>query len=236
MPDDEVVRRLPEHDRGMLLGRYYEMLLRAGRFLDEVWCRGGIEARTMIVRRGNDSSTWNLVAGAWNKLRDGWFALCHALGADQIIEQQCFGKVMRLMAADVARWHQSAGGKLHTDTDVWASLPLPWKVLEGEVACTREQLEQACDRLGIDPLKSGWLARRGEKHVEPFVPTPELVHGIIVSSPVMAKAMRKSGTFAGQPLRLGSVDVGTDELIAATDGSRMSHWITQTIKKNVAAD
>ena len=77
----------------------------------------------MIVRRGNDSSTWNLMAGAWNKLRDGWFGLCDALGAGEIIERQCFGKVMRLMAADVAAWHRSLKGDdaLHGDTAVWGS-------------------------------------------------------------------------------------------------------------------
>jgi hypothetical protein len=236
MPDDEVVRRLSDHDKGTLLGRYYEMLVTAGRFLGEVWDRGGIDVRTMIVRRGNDSSTWNLMAGAWNKLRDGWFALCHALGADAVIERQCFGKVMRLMAADVAKWHRATGGKTHTDTDVWASLPPPWRVLAGEETCTRERVERACDQFGIDPLKSGWLARRGERHVEAFAPTPELVHGVVVSSPAMAKAMRQSGIFSGQSLRLNGTDVGLDQLIAEVDVARTTHWVTQTVKKEEARD
>ncbi len=235
MPDDDVVRRLSDHDKGMLLGRYYEMLVNAGQFLDEVWCRGGIDIRTMIVRRGNDSSTWNLMAGAWNKLRDGWFALCHTMGADQIIERQCFGKVMRLMAADVAMWHRSTGGEVHTDTEVWVSLPLPWKVLSGEVACTREQVESTCDRFGINPLKSGWLSRRGEKHIEDFAPTPELVHGVVVSSPMMAKTMRKAGVFSSQAVRVGGKDLAIDELISATEEARLSHWVAQTLKKDAAA-
>src|SRR5688500_14925104 len=81
MPDGEVARRLWARDKGALLGRYYEMVVEAGKFLGEVWASSTINVRTMIVRKGNDSSTWNLMAGAWNKLRDGWFALCHALGA-----------------------------------------------------------------------------------------------------------------------------------------------------------
>lgn len=236
MPDEQVLQRLDEHDKGALMGRCYEMLLAVARFLREVWDHGGISVQTMIVRRGNDSSTWNLMAGAWNKLRDGWFALCHALGADQIIERQCFGKVMRLMAADVAMWHKAAGGKTHTDTDVWAALPLPWKVLAGEDVCTREQVERMCQRFGIDPLKSGWLARRGARHVEAFAPTPELVHGVIVSSPQMARAMRKAGVFSGQSLRLGTADIAIEELIAATENARETHWTEQTLKKESEAE
>ena len=236
MPDDEVVRRLSDEQKGRLLGRYYDMIVKAGDFLNEVWEGSSIDVKTMIVRRGNDSSTWNLMAGAWNKLRDGWFALCHALGADEIIERQCFGKVMRLMAADVAAWHRSAGSKLHTDTDVWAALPLPWRVLSGEEICTRPQVEQMCDRFGIDPLKSGWLARFGQKHVETFTPTPELVHGVVVSSPAMAHCMRKAGIFSGKPAKLNGVDVDIETLIAATQSARVGHYVGETIKKMAAGD
>ena len=62
-----------------------EMLVDAGQFLREVWVSGTIDTASMIVRRGNDSSTWNLMAGAWNKLRDGWFALCRSTGADEVM-------------------------------------------------------------------------------------------------------------------------------------------------------
>jgi hypothetical protein len=235
MPDEDVVKRLTDREKGELLGRYYEMLIKAGGFLREVWESSEIAARTMIVRRGNDSSTWNLMAGAWNKLRDGWFSLLHALGAGEVLERQCFGKVMRLMAADVARWHRSTGKTLHTDTDVWATLPLPWKVLAGEASCTRRQIEETCDRFGIDPLKSGWIARRGGKVVEPFAPTPELVHGVVVSSPDMARAMRKAGVFSGKTLRLQNADVDLDHLIEEVHASRMNHYVTETLKSEEAA-
>jgi hypothetical protein len=36
----------------------------------------------------------------------------------------CPGKVLRLMAADVAWWHRQSGGGLHQDTAVWKELPL----------------------------------------------------------------------------------------------------------------
>jgi hypothetical protein len=138
---------------------------------------------------------------------------------------------MRLMAADVAMWHRSAGGKVHTDTDVWAALPLPWRVLSGDETCTREQVEQACERFGIDPLKSGWLARRGRKHVESFEPTPELVHGVVVSSPLMARAMRRAGVFSGKVFKPGSAEVDVDALIAATEAARTQHWVRETTVK-----
>ena len=217
LPDEAVVGRLDDRQRGQLLGRYYEMLVEAGGVLAEVWRSSSIDAATMIVRRGNDSSTWNLMAGAWNKLRDGWFALCHAMGMADVIDRQCFGKVMRLMAADVAAWHRSLKGAdaaLHGDTAVWAELPLPWQVLGGEAACTRQQVEQACGRHGVDPYAKGWLARRGPKAVATFTPTPELVHGVVVASPTMARAMRKAGVFSGQGVRLAGLNV--DEVLTAT--------------------
>lgn len=230
MPDEHVVRRLTEHEKGELLGRYYEMLVKAGEFLREVWETSAIDARTMIVRRGNDSSTWNLMAGAWNKLRDGWFSLLHAMGADELLERHCFGKVMRLMAADVATWHRSAGKNLHGDTDVWAALPLPWEVLGGAASCTRATIEETCERFGIDPLKSGWIARRGTKHIETFTPTPELVHGVAVTSPQMAKAMRKACVFSAKSLKLKAADVDLDELIAVTERSRAEHYARETLR------
>lgn len=232
MPDEDVVRRLSDEERGVLLGRYYEMLVTAGSFLDEVWAASRVNRQTMIVARGNDSSTWNLTAGAWNKLRDGWFNLCHALGADEILERQCFGKVMRLMAADVARWHQMVKGAdaIHPDTATWAELPLPWQVLRGEATCTREQVERACARHGADPYKNGWIARRGEKHVAPFTPTPELVHGVVVSSPTMARSMRKAGVFSAKCVKLDGADVDVDQLIAATDAARSRHWNAEMAK------
>jgi hypothetical protein len=230
MPDERIVKKLSQHQRGLLIGSYYEMLLEAGKFLNEVWESSSINAQTMIVQRGQDSSTWNLTAGAWNKLRDGWFNLLHVMDADTVLEYQCIGKVMRLMAADVAHWHRSTGGKTHTDTDVWAELPLPWKVLSGEEICTRQQIVDTCNRFGIDPLKSGWLARRGEKSVESFSPTPELVHGVIVSSPAMAKVMRRMGVFSGKTLRVDNVEVDIYMLIAAEE-ARSAHFAEQTGKK-----
>lgn len=108
------------------------------------------------LQRGNDSTTWNVTAGAWNKLRDGWFSLMFDLGIVDAVERMCPGKVMRLMAADVAWWHRASGGDLHPDTAVWMALPRPWEVLSGEAVCPVSLVEDVCARHGLDPVKSGW--------------------------------------------------------------------------------
>src|SRR5437762_1117059 len=102
----------------------------------------------MIVRKGNDSSTWNVTAGAWNRAREGWIAIVYAMGMEAILERQCLGKVLRLMAADVAAWHRATGGDVDPDTRVWAALPLPWNVLTGEAECPRERVEAVCRQYG----------------------------------------------------------------------------------------
>jgi hypothetical protein len=214
MPDEKILQKLPNVQKGWLLGCYYEMLLSAGKFLEEVWQESDIDKETMCVKRGNDSSTWNLMAGAWNKLRDGWFNLCHSMKMDQIVDTLCFGKVMRLMAADVMRWHESAGSKKHDDTSVWNVLPLPWEVMAGKEKCTRKDVEYVCNNFDIDPYKQGWIARRGEKKVEQFTPTPELVHGVVVSSPFMAQAMKKAGIFSGKELK-GTEVINFDTVLDA---------------------
>jgi hypothetical protein len=84
--------------------------------LKEVWERNNINRETMIVRRGNDSNTWNNTAGAWDKARASWIALLQAMGMTEELDSMCFGKVLRLMAAEVASWHRLSGGELEQDT------------------------------------------------------------------------------------------------------------------------
>lgn len=233
MPDHDIIKRLNDEEKGLLLGRYYDMLITAGKFLDELWQTNSLSQSSMVVRPGNDSSTWNLSAGAWNKLRDGWFALCFEMGAEELLERQCFGKVMRLIAADVAAWHRSYGENKHEDTDVWAALPLPWLVLRGTVASSRQQVEELCNSLGIDPLKKGWVARVGKKKVERFSPTPELVHGVVVACPEMARVMRKIGVFSGKSVNVGKADINLGQLREAVDESRSNHALNEAAKKEL---
>lgn len=197
LPTPEVLRHLGDEKKGVLLAGFFGLMHEAAGFLKELWETNQI-GEDMVVRRGNDSTTWNVTAGAWNKLREGWFALMFDLGLLDAIEQVCPGKVLRLMAADVAFWHRSSGGDLHPDTKVWKELPRPWEVLSGTAECPKSLVEVTCGRFGLDPVKSGWSAPRPGRHVEKFTPTPELVHGVEVGSPLLASIFRKAGVFSGK--------------------------------------
>ncbi|MEW4453035.1 hypothetical protein AB1L30_10195 [Bremerella sp. JC817] len=198
-PVTEVLAMLDDEMKGILLGRYFDRLCGAATLLQELW--GTNKFRDdMVVQRGNDSSTWNVTAGAWNKLREGWFSLLYSLGLTDSVEKVCPGKVLRLMAADVAYWHRASGGDVHPDTHVWKELPSPWEVLSGAKVCPRTLVEEVCHRYGIDPVKSGWTAPKPGRTIEKFTPTPELVHGVVVSSPELASLFRKCGVFSGKIL------------------------------------
>lgn len=197
-PDQVVLNRLSEEEKGRLLGKWTSILQEIAQALGELWRSNDIARDTMIVKRGNDSSTWNHAAGAWNKARDNWMNLIYALGMEYILDDLCFGKVLRLMAADVVMWHRSTGGGLDPNTEVWNKVPLPWQVFSGEAMCTQDTVRRACDVAGIDPYKSGWIAPRLH-HVAEFRPTPELVHGVTVSNPFLATVLKKHRYFSGKP-------------------------------------
>jgi hypothetical protein len=196
-PDAFALAQLTDGQKGRLLGTWLSVLYDIASLLKEVWERSNINRETMIVRRGNDSSTWNNTASAWNKARASWIALLQALGMTEELDSMCFGKVLRLMAADVAAWHRLSGGELEPDTKVWSEVPLPWEVLSGEAGCTRELVEAICRKHGVDPVKKGWTAAL-QKKVAEFRPTPELVHGVTVINPQLAAAIRRAGWFSGK--------------------------------------
>jgi hypothetical protein len=196
MPDARVLGHLSDEQKGALLGRWWNVLVDAADLLRDTARENTFDLDRMVVSRGNDSSTWNQVAGGWNKARAHWVSLAHALGMDSLLDAACPGKVLRLMAADVVSWHLSSGGGVHPDTKVWARLPRPWDVVHGEAACPRALVEVACDEAGVD--RQTWTGAMADRTSVPFVPTPELVHGIAVSSPDLARALRKSGAFSAQ--------------------------------------
>lgn len=194
-PEQEVLANLSDEQKGRLMGMWFDSLCGIANFLKDIAADQKLDTGTMIVRRGQDSSTWNATAGAWNKVRSGWIELLHAMGADEILDRVCPGKVLRLMAADVARWH----GSLHPDTKVWAELPPPWLVFNGDADCSRALVESVCDRHGVD--RKGWTSPRSARQATTFTPTPELVHGVTVSSPYLAKVLRRAGVFSGKSVR-----------------------------------
>jgi hypothetical protein len=197
----EVFAHLSDAQKGELLGRWWGLLREVAALLKETWDRSDIARETMVVRRGNDSSTWNQTAGAWNRARDHWIGLVYSLGMEDVLRAVCPGKALRLMAADVAAWHRAAGGGLDPNTQVWHELPLPWEVLIGNAECALRTIEAACARHGLDPVKTGWTAPRPGGYVETFRPTPELVHGVSVASPQLATLLRRAGVFSGKDFK-----------------------------------
>lgn len=213
-PMKEVIDRLTDEQKGRLLGLWFEQMKTAAVVIDGLQEAGHYNLQTLAVHRGNDSSTWNEAAGAFNKCRDGWIATLYALGMETMLDHLAPGKMMRLMAADVMRWHiyskaVAAGVKmdyhrfdwnnipevaLEPDTLVWRDLPKPWEVVLGKTPCTRSMIEAACAARGIEG--KGWVHPRS-KTVAKFTPTPELVHGVVISSPVLATTLKALGYFSG---------------------------------------
>ncbi|MFE1781384.1 hypothetical protein ACFW9F_02010 [Streptomyces sp. NPDC059506] len=209
-PTTEVLDRLTDGQRGRLLAFWYRFLLDVAELLETAWKRQPLDRSTMIVRRGDDSTSWNQAARAWTKARANWFALLHAMGAEEVAERLCPGKVLLLVAADVAAWHRQTGGGLHPDTGVWADLPLPWQVLRGETGCPRSLVEEVCQRHGVDPVAGGWTEPRKAVRPAPFRPTPELVHGVEVGDPLLASVLRSAGFFSGRPPRPAAQELAPD--------------------------
>jgi len=207
-PVDRVLRLLTDYQKGAMLARAWGLLEDACDLLTEVWegSGGGIDLERMVVRRGCDSSTWNQSAGGWNKARDHWVSMLHAMGMGSMLEALCPGKVMRLMAADVVRWHLASGGDVHPGTKVWAELPYPWDVVAGKERCTKEMVVAACERHGVEP--ASWVGPRRRARAVEFTPTPELVHGVAVSSPGLALALRRAGVFSAKALRAEHLPAG----------------------------
>jgi hypothetical protein len=196
--DRRVMDHLIARQKTQLMLLSLDELRKLAILLGKAWEGTRFDLSSMIVKRGDDSSTWNALAGAWNMTRKAYFSMLSAMGAEHLVEDCCPGKVMRLMAADVAYWHRASGGDVDPGTKVWAMLPPPWEVLSGKQKCGRAEVVRACKVNGLDPYATGWLPVVGEAHTVPFTPTPELVHGVAVSTPQLAKVLKKAGWFSGK--------------------------------------
>lgn len=195
--DPKILNNLSDEQKGEFLGKWTSVLQDISELLEDVWSKNTFNKETMIVKKGDDSTTWNNTAGAWNKARDAWINIVYALGMEFILDSMCFGKVMRLMAADVAYWHRSVGNTLDPNTIVWNKLPLPWEVFNEKRRCTKSMVVNACKEANLNPSKTGWMAPRPHG-IEKFTPTPELVHGVTVSNPVLAKVLKKHKFYSGK--------------------------------------
>ncbi|MBO9729616.1 MAG: hypothetical protein J7623_13345 [Chitinophaga sp.] len=195
-----VLEKLTGDQQGVLLGKWTSLLEQVAGFLGTLWAQNNFNSATMVVRPGNDSTTWNNTAGAWNKARDSWINLLYALGMEFVLDDVCPGKVMRLIAADVAAMHYLQGSRQDPNIAVWNRLPFPWEVFSGKAACSRSRVEAACKFEGLHPEKSGWIAPR-EHGVVTFRATPELVHGVTISNPYLAKVLKQHKYFSGKDVK-----------------------------------
>jgi len=191
-PVPEVLEHLTHEEQGKLLGEWYNVMMTSAKILREL--SDTVNLETMIVHRGNDSSTWNEAAGAYNKARDGWINTLYSMGAENLLETFAPPKALRLMAADVAWGHRVFGEGADPDNAVWNDLPKPWQVVVDGVPCARETIEAVCNHHQVEGR--GWIAPRS-KTVAAFSPTPELVHGVVISCPELALRLRKAGYFGG---------------------------------------
>lgn len=194
-PSPLVLQHLNSKERGRLVGEWFEVMRSAVSVLRDLTKKGSYNLEKMIVRRGNDSSTWNEAAGAYNKCRQAWINALATSGMQEILKDFCPGKALRLMAADVVRWHSGSDG-LDPDTKAWNLLPKPWEVVLEGVRCSRYMVVRACKKSKLDPklwLQSSDTTRK----VELTGFTPELVYGVEVGSPGLAKILKKAGFFAG---------------------------------------
>ena len=202
-PEKDVLKNLTDEEKGRLLGMWTETLHMLSDLLRDTYQANNFDLQNMIVRRGNDSSTWNSAAGAWNKAREHWLKLLHDLKMEALIEYYLPGKVLRLMASDVVRWHSYSKGSLddalHPATKVWRDLPRPWEVFSGDEPCPRELVESVCERHNV--AKEGWSVPALDKTATQYTPTPELVHGVAVTSPFLAKLLNDSGAFSGHGVK-----------------------------------
>jgi hypothetical protein len=197
VPIPQVLNACSEANRLALLISVYAEMLRCAVTLDALWGTLNVNPKTMIVKRGMNSSDWNAAAGAWNQLRSAWITMLHATGRSADLESFCPGKAMRLMAADVAFWHRVSGGDVDPNTKLFAILPRPWEVVLGKVGCTATDVREAHLRMGLDPAETGWLTLPPQQAPVATEPTPALVHGVAVSNPELADLLTRAGWFSG---------------------------------------
>lgn len=203
-PRPQILARLTQAQLGGLLGDWHAVMASTAAELERAWPGDEhVNRMTMIVRRGMDSSTWNTMAQAYNAARAAWLGCVAASGALTLLEPALPGKVMRLMAADLAWWHQSSGDDVDPNSAVWGRLPLPWHVLDGSRRCTAADVRAACRDAGLDPESGGWTAPLPDGAPAQFTPTPDLVHGIAVADPAWAAVLRRGGAFSGRRIKAG---------------------------------
>lgn len=192
----KIVERLSEEKIRELFDLYnavwFEAALTMSRLFDEKRDR-----RHMVTRRGDDSSTWNAASRAFNQVRTGMLCLArHSPAVAEALDTALPGKVPTLVASDIQHHlHETAA---HPDTEVWATLPLPWDVLFGVATCTPADVAAACEAAGLDPAATGWTSPYRQDDLEESAATAETVHGVVVDDALSAKILKDLGAFSGR--------------------------------------
>ena len=199
LPSREVVARLTDEQKGMLLGNWFSALEELSTKLHEVLQRSAFNYEKMLVSSADNfppwwtKSSWNRLASAWNKSRTKAIELVHMFGMSDLLQGLYLGKVVRVNDTFLS-WR---GRTADTDTDpnikVWSELPFPWEVLSGKAICTRSMVAESCLKNDLDPEKSGWIISPPRTQVADKHPTLDLVHGVAVANPFLAKILRELG-------------------------------------------
>ncbi len=159
-PDHDVLSHLSEEQKGQLLATWLDELHQLAGLMRDVWDANDFNVATMIVKRGDDSSTWNALAGAWNRARAHWIALLFALGMEDLLDRMCLGKALRLMAADVAAWHRSTA--MHVGLEASRARPSPTNPKSTSFVCPyRAGSGRCCDLLCSQAWGCGSSPARG---------------------------------------------------------------------------
>lgn len=192
-----VLARLGAPERLDLLGRHFDVMRACAHLLRDEFDPKRDRGR-MVVRQGDDSSTWNAATRAFNQARTGWLNLLASLALTDLLETFCPGKAPALVAADVAAWHAISGDDAHQDLAVFADLALPWDVVLGDASCTLAEVRAACATHGVDPDATGWTQPYRQDALAVAAPAPDLVHGVEVAWPELVSVLRRAGVFSGQ--------------------------------------
>lgn len=190
-----ILRRLTDTELGELAGLYQGKLVTFSHTLEGAWDPKRDRAR-MTVRRGDDTTTWNMASRAFNQARTG---LLNVYAMLEVENPQMPGKVPALIASDVNFMHTLDGDTtLPDDVRVWLELPLPWDVALGRVDCTLDDLRAACVSLDVDPEESGWTQAYRQKDLEVEQEEANLLHGIEVPEEHL-DALKAAGVYSGKP-------------------------------------
>ncbi|NJO02311.1 MAG: hypothetical protein HC880_12035 [Bacteroidia bacterium] len=193
---EEVISRLTDKHKGKLIGRWFGILSEIADLLATLWESSALQRDTMTARPGNDSSSWNHTANAWNNARLHWIALLRALNLQTMLTAIYLGKVQPLsfIKAETSLSKTNAASK--NDWLLWLALPLPWEVLRGRQICSRQRVENQCARQRIDPASLDWPAPQTSTDNHP---SPTLIQVIKEDAPALINLLKAHGYFPANP-------------------------------------